>query len=72
MNVMDKFSIYLSIYYCLTCFALSISSSSEAGVLYKLGSGSSRLGMVSAPGRWHRCVAFQGEYFEGDHGDFKQ
>jgi len=22
--------------------------------------------------RWHQCVAFQGEYFEGDHGGIQQ
>jgi len=22
--------------------------------------------------RWHRCIAFQGEYFEGDHGRIQQ
>jgi hypothetical protein len=22
--------------------------------------------------RWHRCIASQGEYFEGDHGGFQQ
>jgi len=22
--------------------------------------------------RWHRCIASQGEYFEGDHGDIQQ
>jgi hypothetical protein len=31
-NVMHKFLIYLSIYFRLTCFGLSISPSSEAGV----------------------------------------
>jgi hypothetical protein len=31
-NVMHKFLIYLSIYFCLTSFGLSISPSSEAGV----------------------------------------
>jgi hypothetical protein len=31
-NVMHKFLIYLSIYFCLTCFGLSLSPSSEAGV----------------------------------------
>jgi preprotein translocase subunit SecG len=31
-NVMHKFLIYLSIYFCLTCFRLSLSPSSEAGV----------------------------------------
>jgi len=23
-------------------------------------------------GRWHRCISFKGEYFEGDHGDIQQ
>jgi hypothetical protein len=31
-NVMHRFFIYLSKYFCLTCFGLSFSSSSEAGV----------------------------------------
>jgi hypothetical protein len=31
-NVMLKLLIYLSIYFCLTCFGLSFSPSSEAGV----------------------------------------
>jgi hypothetical protein len=31
-NVMHKFSIYLSIYFCLTCFGLYFCRSSEAGV----------------------------------------
>jgi hypothetical protein len=31
-NVMHKFLIYLSIYFCLTCSGLSLSPSSEAGV----------------------------------------
>jgi hypothetical protein len=31
-NVMHKFLIYLSIYFCLTCFGFSFSPSSEAGV----------------------------------------
>jgi hypothetical protein len=22
--------------------------------------------------RWHRCIASQGEYFEGDHSDIQQ
>jgi hypothetical protein len=30
-NVMHNFLIYLSIYFCLTCFGLSLSPSSEAG-----------------------------------------
>jgi hypothetical protein len=29
---MHKFLIYLSIYFCLTCFGLSLSPTSEAGV----------------------------------------
>jgi hypothetical protein len=23
-------------------------------------------------GRWHRCIASPGEYFEGDHSDIQQ
>jgi hypothetical protein len=32
---MDKFLIYLSIYFCLTCFGLSFSPPSEAGVQFR-------------------------------------
>jgi hypothetical protein len=32
INIMYKFLIYLSIYFCLTCFGLCLSPSSEAGV----------------------------------------
>jgi hypothetical protein len=31
-NIRHKFLTYLSIYFCLTCFGLSLSPSSEAGV----------------------------------------
>jgi hypothetical protein len=31
-NLMHKFLIYLSIYFCLACFGVSISPSSETGV----------------------------------------
>jgi hypothetical protein len=34
-NVMHKVLIYLSIYFCLTCFGLSFSPSSEAGVQHR-------------------------------------
>jgi hypothetical protein len=34
-NVMHKFLIYLSIYFCLTCFGLSFSPFSEAGVQHR-------------------------------------
>jgi hypothetical protein len=34
-NVMHKFLIHLSIYFCLTCFELSFSPSSEAGVQFR-------------------------------------
>jgi hypothetical protein len=34
-NVMHKFLIYLSIYFCLTCFGLSFSPFSEAGVQFR-------------------------------------
>jgi hypothetical protein len=44
-TIMHKFLIYLSIYFCLTCFGLSLSPSSEAGVQLWCGS--------SWPGRWH-------------------
>jgi preprotein translocase subunit SecG len=35
INVIHKFLIYLSIYFCLTCFGLSVSSSSEADVQFR-------------------------------------
>jgi hypothetical protein len=35
-NVMHKFLIYFSIYFCLTCFRLSFGPSSEAGVHLQL------------------------------------
>jgi hypothetical protein len=35
-NVMHKFFIYPSIHFCLTCFGLSFSPSSEAGVQFRL------------------------------------
>jgi preprotein translocase subunit SecG len=47
-NVMHKFFIYLLIYFCLTCFGLSFSPSSEADE--QLRRGLNLLGMVSAPG----------------------
>jgi hypothetical protein len=34
-KVMHKFLSYLSIYFCLTCFGLSFSPSSEAGVQFR-------------------------------------
>jgi hypothetical protein len=36
-NVMHKFLIYLSVYFCLICFGLSISPSSEEGVQIRQG-----------------------------------
>jgi hypothetical protein len=41
--------IYILICFCLTCFGLSLSPSSR-GTVYKFGSGSSLLGMMSASG----------------------
>jgi preprotein translocase subunit SecG len=35
-NVMHKFLIYLSIYFFLTCFGFSFSTSSEAGIQLRL------------------------------------
>jgi hypothetical protein len=32
INVMHKFLIYLSVYFCLTCLGVTLSPSSEAGV----------------------------------------
>jgi hypothetical protein len=37
-KAMHKFLIYLSIYFCLACFGLSFSPSSEAGVQFRRGS----------------------------------
>jgi hypothetical protein len=34
-NVMHKFVIHLSIYFCFACFGLSFSPSSEAGVQFR-------------------------------------
>jgi hypothetical protein len=48
-NVMHKFLISLSIYFCLTCFGLYFNPSLEAVV--QLRRGLSLLGMVTAPGR---------------------
>jgi hypothetical protein len=48
---MHKFLIYLSICFCLKCFGLSFSPSSEAGVQFRQWFKSPRY--VSAPGHWH-------------------
>jgi hypothetical protein len=48
-NVMHKFLIYLSVYFCLTCFRLSFSPSLEAGVQLRQWFKSSGYG-VSASG----------------------
>jgi hypothetical protein len=55
-NVTHKFFIYLSIYYCLTCFGLSITPSSEAGVQL-----SRLLGPVSAPGLAGALTPYSGD-----------
>jgi hypothetical protein len=62
-NLIHKFLIYLYIYFCLTCFGLSFSTFSEAG--YNFGSGSSLLGMVSAPRKIHLSVTFTSKLFSG-------
>jgi hypothetical protein len=49
-NVMHKFLIYLSVYFRLTCFGFLAHLQRQ---LYKFGSGSSLLDMVSVSGRWH-------------------
>jgi hypothetical protein len=56
-NVMHKFLIDLSIYFCLTCFGLSFSPSSEAGVqirqLFKsAGYGVRARARLPDPGDW--------------------
>jgi hypothetical protein len=53
-NVTHKFLIYLSLYFCLTCFGLSFSPSSEAGVQFRqwfksLGYGVSALALTPYP-----------------------
>jgi hypothetical protein len=52
---MSSFFTYFLIYFCITCFGLSLSQS-LGGTVYKLGSGSSLLSTVSAtgPGSRHR------------------
>jgi hypothetical protein len=54
-NVMHGFLIYPSIHFCLTCFGLSFSPSSEAGV--NSGSGSSLL-------VWGRAEAYRRIWWE--------
>jgi hypothetical protein len=59
-NVMHKFSIYLSIYFFLTCFGLSFSSSSEAGVQFRQlfkspGYGVSARALTLYPGDLNHC-----------------
>jgi hypothetical protein len=46
-NVMHKFLIYLTIYFCLTCFKLSFSHLQRQ--VYNFGSGSTFLSMLSVP-----------------------
>jgi hypothetical protein len=64
---MHKFLIYLSIYFCLTCFGLSFSPSSEAGVQFRQWFNSQRstdirmklyndqrdVQVLNLSGRWH-------------------
>jgi hypothetical protein len=59
-NVMHKFLIYLSIYFCLTCFGFSFSPSSEAGVQLRkwfksLGYGVSARVLTPYPGDLNHC-----------------
>jgi hypothetical protein len=59
-NVMHRFLIYLSIYFCLTCFGLSLSPSSEAGVQIRqwfksAGYGVSARALTPFLGDWNHC-----------------
>ena len=59
-NVMHKFLINLSIYFCLTCFGFSFSPSSEAGVQFRqwfksLGYGVSARSLTLDPGDLNQC-----------------
>jgi hypothetical protein len=60
-NVMHKFLINLSIYFCLTCFGICLSPSSEAGVQIRQwfmapGYGASAPGvLISYPGDHNHC-----------------
>jgi hypothetical protein len=69
-NVMHKFLIYLSVYFCLKCFGLYFSQSSEAGVQIRQwfmppGYGVSARALKSYPGGLnlhyvgHYTVSFQ-------------
>jgi hypothetical protein len=60
INVMHKFLIYLSIYFCLTCLGLSFSPSSEAGVQLRKwfkspGYGDSVRALKPYPGDLNHC-----------------
>jgi hypothetical protein len=50
-NVMHKFLIYLSIYFCLTCFGRSVSPSSEAAVVQVCWVWCQRQGTDTIPSR---------------------
>jgi hypothetical protein len=50
-NVMNKFLIYLSIYFALHVSGFLLAPFQRQ--VYNFGSGPSLLGMVSAPGRWY-------------------
>jgi hypothetical protein len=59
-DVMHKFLIYLSIYFCLKCFGLSFSPSSEAGVQLRqwfksVGYGVSARSVTAYPGHLNHC-----------------
>jgi hypothetical protein len=63
-NLMHMFLIYLSIYFCLTCFGISFSPSSEVGVQLRQWFKCAGYG-VSAPWRWHHTqhtVHYVGHY----------
>jgi hypothetical protein len=59
-NVMYKFIIYLSIFFCLTCFGISFSPPSEAGVKIRQwfkspGYGFSAWALTPYPGGVNHC-----------------
>jgi hypothetical protein len=62
-KVMHKFLICLSIYFCLTCFGVSFSPSSEAGVQFRQWFKSSGYGVIL-----HQFIIFYLYFiFFGDH-----
>jgi hypothetical protein len=68
-NLMHKFLIYfLSIYFCLTCFGVSFSPSSEAGVQIRQWFKSPGYGISARapyPGDLNHCRSFTPAYEDG-------